>query len=393
MLYFDFLLGHCVKQIYLDHNATTPVEPDVIDAMAETARTLWANPSSGHFPGQAARETLEACRVTVARFIGAKPREIIFTSGGTESDNLALIGSARANRQKGRHILISSVEHHAVLEACQALGQEGFDITTLPVDRYGRISPETVRTGFRDETILASVMHANNEVGTIQSICEIGRVLREKGILFHTDAAQSIGKIPVHVDELNVDLLTCSSHKIYGPKGVGFLYVREGTSLSPLLVGGGQEGGLRSGTENLPGIAGLARALEIAEKKMGEEARRLRRLRDNLHEKLSRTLEGLRLNGHPEERLPGTLSLSIDGVESSSLLGALNQKGLCLSASAACTTESTNPSHVLSAMGVPRRQAAATLRISLGRTNHEDQIPKIVEALSSSVNKLRGDRL
>ncbi|PIW86078.1 MAG: cysteine desulfurase NifS, partial [Nitrospirae bacterium CG_4_8_14_3_um_filter_50_41] len=271
-----------MKQIYLDHNATTPVDPDVIDVMAETARRLWANPSSSHSPGLEAREELEQRRGAIARFIGAKPKEIIFTSGGTESDNLAVFGAARANQTKGRHLLVSSIEHHAVLESCKILSEQGFDVSYLPVDRDGRVDPDDVKKGIRKDTVLISVMHANNEVGTLQPIAEIGRFARESGILFHTDAAQSVGKIPVHVDDLYVDLLTGSSHKIYGPKGVGFLYVRTGTSLSPLLLGGGQERGLRSGTENLPGIAGLAKALETAKTGIQKEAVDLAKLRDSL---------------------------------------------------------------------------------------------------------------
>jgi len=381
-----------LKQIYLDHNATTPVDPDVIDVMAETARRLWANPSSSHSPGLEAREELEQRRGAIARFIGAKPKEIIFTSGGTESDNLAVFGAARANQTKGRHLLVSSIEHHAVLESCKILSEQGFDVSYLPVDRDGRVDPDDVKKGIRKDTVLISVMHANNEVGTLQPIAEIGRFARESGILFHTDAAQSVGKIPVHVDDLYVDLLTGSSHKIYGPKGVGFLYVRTGTSLSPLLLGGGQERGLRSGTENLPGIAGLAKALETAKTGIQKEAVDLAKLRDSLWDALSRSLNGIYLNGHATSRLPGTLNLSIDGVKSSDLIPLLNQKGIFVSASAACTTSSIRPSHVLSAMGVSLRHAAGTLRISLGRSTREEDLPYIVNALSSSVNQLRRSR-
>jgi len=325
-----------MKQIYLDHNATTPIEPGVIEVMAETARQFWANPSSGHPLGLAAREELERGRAAIARFIGAEPSEIIFTAGGTEADNLAIIGTARANRKKGKHLLVSSIEHHAVLASCEILRDDGFEVDLLPVDRYGRVDPEDVQKGVRNDTVLVSVMHANNEVGTIQPIPEIGRIVMERGILFHTDAAQSLGKIPVQVDELGIDLLTCSSHKIYGPKGFGFLYIREGTSVAPLIVGGGQEGGVRSGTENLPAVSGLARALEIADQGMEEEASFLTGLRESLFEDLSRSLKNLRLNGHPMARLPGTLSFSVEGILSSELLGVLHEQGVSLSASAAC---------------------------------------------------------
>ncbi len=379
-----------MKQIYLDHNATTPIDPAVIEVMAETARRFWANPSSGHSQGLAAREELERGRTFVARFIGAEPSEVVFTAGGTESDNLALIGAARANQKKGKHFLVSSIEHHAVLASCEILRDDGFEIDFLPVDRYGRVDPEDVKKRIRNDTILVSVMHANNEVGTIQPVSEIGRIVKERGVLFHSDAAQSLGKIPVKVDELSVDLLTCSSHKIYGPKGLGFLYVRKGTRLSPLIVGGGQEGGIRSGTENLPGISGLAKAFEIA--KLDEEAPLLSRLRDSLFEELSHSLDGLHLNGHPGERLPGTLSFSIEGVLNSELLKMLYEQGISLSASAACATGSIKSSHVLSAMGIPLEQAAGTLRISFGRLNKDEEIPQIVESISSSVNRLRKDR-
>lgn len=380
-----------MKEIYLDHNATTPIERDVIERMGDTARTLWANPSSGHPLGQKARQELDRCRMGIARFIAAKPSEIIFTSGGTEADNLALIGGARAHAGKGRHILISSVEHHAVLASCDVLRKEGFEVTALPVDRHGRVDPDDLQKAVRRDTVLASIMHANNEVGTIQAVPEIGGILRDRGVLFHTDAAQSVGKIPVDVDALNVDLLTCSSHKIYGPKGVGFLYARAGTSLAPLIVGGGQEGRLRSGTENLPGIAGLEKALEMAQERLPGEGRFLVRLRETLFAELRRSLDGLRLNGHPEERLPGTLSISIEGVQSGDLIALLNRKGVLVSASAACTTGDLRPSHVLSAMGVSSTQAAGTLRISLGRLNREEEIPRVVEILSSSVRQLRKD--
>ncbi len=378
-----------LQSIYLDHNATTAVDPAVIDVMGETATHFWANPSSGHEPGRRAGEVLRLAHESIAGFIGAAPGEIIFTGGGTEADNLALLGAARARGSQGRHVVISAAEHHAILESCTVLRREGFDITELPVDRHGRVDPAHVQKALRSETVLVSIMHANNEVGTIQPVAEIGSLLRARGILFHSDAAQSIGKLPVQVDQLNVDLLTCSSHKIYGPKGVGFLYVRTGTPLVPLLVGGGQEQGLRAGTENLPGIAGLAEALEIAAQRMGAEANTLRGLRETLWEGLAGAVDGLRLNGHPTERLPGTLNFSVEGVLSSDLLALLDEAGLCVSASAACTSGSSHPSHVLAAMGVPVELAAGTLRLSLGRSNSEEQIPQIIEHIAAAVHQLR----
>ncbi len=378
-----------MQRIYLDHNATTPVDPAVIDVMSETAAHFWANPSSGHQPGRQAREALRLAHESIAAFVGATPAEIVFTGGGTEADNLALLGAARARAHEGRHVVISAVEHHAILESCAVLRREGFDITELPVSPHGRVDPGDVQKAIRKETVLVSIMHANNEVGTIQPIGEIGALLRERGILFHSDAAQSIGKLPVQVDALHVDLLTCSSHKIYGPKGVGFLYIRTDTPIAPLLIGGGQEQGLRSGTENLPGIAGLAEALDIAAQRMAAEGDALRRLRETLWEGLVGAVSGVRLNGHPTERLPGTLNFSVEGVRSSDLLALLDEAGICVSASAACTTESSHPSHVLAAMGIPAELAAGTLRLSLGRANGEEEIPQIIDSIATAVHQLR----
>jgi cysteine desulfurase len=378
-----------LKPLYLDHNATTPIAPEVIHEMTEAAEHLWANPSSSHPLGHAARAELEKRRAFIGRFIGAKPSEIVFTAGGTEADNLALFGAAGAHEGKGGHIIVSSVEHHAVLESCEALHQRGFRISYLPVDQYGRVNPKDVEREIGSDTILVSIMHANNEVGTIEPIAEIGTIVKEQRVLFHTDAAQSLGKIPVQVDEMRADLLTCSSHKIYGPKGIGFLYVREGTRLSPQLVGGKQERGVRSGTENLPGICGLAKALELAGERMISDGKTHTGLRNKLYAGLTKSLEGVHLNGHPRDRLPGTLNVSIEGIKSSELIEALNQKGICLSASAACTSESIEPSHVLSAMAVPLRLAAGTLRVSLGRSNTEDEISLVTDAIVSAVKKLR----
>lgn len=377
-----------LNTIYLDHNATTPVAPEVIETMAETAGRFWANPSSSHSLGRSACKELARSREMIARFIGADPSEIVFTAGGSEADNLALIGAARANREKGRHILVSAVEHHAVLASCEILSGEGFEIETLPVDSQGRVRAESVAEALRDDTILVSVMHANNEVGTIQPIAEIGTQLKERGILFHSDAAQSVGKIPVDVGNMKVDLLTCSSHKIYGPKGTGFLYVRRGTPLKPILHGGGQEGGRRAGTEDLPAIAGLARALKLASEKMEEERTALTSLRENFFETLTGSVEDVTRNSPKEACLPGTLSLAIGGISSATLLLRLDERGIRLSASAACTSGSLTPSHVLTAMGVPPDRAGATLRISFGRSNREEEIPRLVEAIRSAVQEI-----
>lgn len=377
--------------IYLDYNATTPVDPEVMAVMADTAEKHWANPSSGHRLGREAAEALATNRAAIARFVGADPDEIIFTGGGTEADNLAMTGVARANRDRGKHLLVSSVEHHAILESCDQLEREGFEIGRLPVDNLGWVNPDDVSREIRGDTILISVMHANNEVGTIEPVAEIGRIAGKRGVLFHTDAAQTVGKIPVDVDRLHVDLLTCASHKIYGPKGIGFLYARAGTALNPLLVGGGQEKHRRSGTENIPAVAGLAQALKIAEARMETEGDSLRKLRDGLHNRLTDRLDGITLNGHPTERLPGTLNISIAGVSAAELLVRLDAEGIFLSASAACTTESVHPSHVLTAMGIGERQAAGTLRISLGRATEERHIPQVADAIITTVHQLRRD--
>jgi len=378
-----------LKTIYLDHNATTPIAPEVIEAMGNRAKKFWANPSSGHLAGRAAAEELARNREAIARFIGAVPPEIVFTAGGSEADNLALLGAARANRQKGRHILVSAVEHHAVLKSCEVLEGEGFEIGVLPVDGKGRVGPETVKSALRDDTILVSVMHANNEVGTIQPIAEIGKILRDRRILFHSDAAQSVGKIPVDVDAMHVDLLTCAAHKIYGPKGTGFLYVRRGISLTPLLHGGGQEGGRRAGTEDLPSIAGLACALQLASARMVQEREQLTRMRECFFEMLSGAVRGVTRNSPKEGSLPGTLSVAVEGVAGAQLPDRLSREGICLSASAACTSESVVASHVLTAMGISPERAASTLRISFGRSNREEEIPRVVKAIKSAVHQLR----
>jgi len=378
-----------LNPIYLDHNATTPIAPEVIETIAETAAKFWANPSSSHPLGRSACEELARRRETIARFIGADPSEIVFTAGGSEADTLALIGAARANGEKGRHILVSAVEHHAILENCHTLAEEGFDIETLPVDTDGRVRAETVEKALRNDTILVSIMHANNEVGTIQPIAEIGEQLKRRKILFHCDAAQSVGKIPVDVGNLKVDLLTCSSHKIYGPKGTGFLYVRRGTPLKPILRGGGQEGGLRSGTEDLPAIAGLAHALKLAAGRMEEERAELTHLRETFFETLAGSIKGVTRNSPKEGCLPGTLSLAVEGISSAMLLKRLDGEGICLSASAACASGSPTPSHVLSAMGIPPERAKETLRISFGRSNREEEIPRVVKVITSAVHQFR----
>jgi len=378
-----------MRRVYLDNNATTPVHPLVLEAMIPFFKETFGNASSVHYFGQQAKKALEESREKVAAFIGAKAGEIVFTSGGTESDNLAIKGVAYANRAKGRHIITSSIEHHAVLNVCKQLEKEGFEVTYLPVNRYGEVSPESVEDAIRPDTILITVMHANNEVGTLQPIDAIGKIAKARQILFHTDAVQSVGKVPVNVDSFNVDLLSLSSHKIYGPKGVGALYVRRGTRILPLFQGGHHERRRRAGTENVPGVVGLGRACELAAENMDEEAGKLLALMDRLQSGLERKVEDVLLNGHPTKRLPNTLNMSFAGVEGESLLLNLDMEGIAVSTGSACTSGTLEPSHVLSAMGVDPQLAQGSLRFSLGRENTEEDIDYVLAVISDIVKRLR----
>lgn len=378
-----------MRKIYFDHSATTPVHPAVAEEMIRYITVNFGNPSSVHSFGREARKVVEEAREKVARGIGAKPEEIVFTAGGTESDNMAIKGAAYASRARGNHIITSAVEHHAVLDTCKALEKEGFSLTILPVDGYGMVSPESVAGAINDRTILISIMHANNEVGTIQPIPEIGRLAREKGILFHTDAVQSMGKIPVNVDELQVDFLSISGHKIYGPKGVGALYIRQGARWQPVSQGGGQERKRRPGTENVPGIVALGKAVELAVADMAEEAARLARLRDRLIKGVMEKIPHVRLNGHPTMRLPNHVNFSFEFIEGESLLLSLDMQGVAASSGSACTSGSLQASHVLLAMGVPQEIAHGSLRLTLGRDNSEEDVDYFLEILPPIVERLR----
>lgn len=356
------------KPIYLDYNATTPIDPDVVKAMKPYLQEHFGNPSSAHQYGRSSKEAVAKARQQVSELISARPEEIIFTSGGSESDNHAILGVALANSKKGKHMITSRVEHPAVIETCSYLQDRlGFSVTYLPVDGYGSISPEDVESAIRKDTILITIMHANNEVGTIEPIEEIGEIARRKGILFHTDAAQSCGKIEVDVDRLNVDLLTIAGHKMYAPKGVGALYVREGTSIDSFVHGAGQEMGRRAGTENVPYIAGLGAASEIAGKNLPAFGERVGALRDQLHRRILDQIgmERIRLNGHPEMRLPNTLNFSIAGVIGEQLLAEI--PGIAASTGSACHSGSFLPSKVLLEMGLSKEEALGALRLSLGR--------------------------
>jgi len=378
-----------MRRIYLDHAATTPTRPEVVKSMLPFFTDAFGNPSSIHSLGQEAKGAVEEARTKVAELIGARSEEIVFTSGGTEADNFALKGIAYANEDKGNHIITTSIEHHAVLEVCKFLGRRGFRITYLPVDKYGLVNPDDVRKAISDKTILISVMHANNEVGTIEPVEEIGRIAREAGVYFHSDAVQTAGHIPVNVDKLKVDLLSISAHKLYGPKGAGVLYIRKGTKLVSLMHGGAHEKRRRAGTENVPAIVGLGKAVELAGQEVGKEAERLAYLRDKLIEGLGEKIDHTRLNGHPTRRLPNNVNVSIDFVEGESMLLNLDLEGIFASTGSACSSASLEPSHVLLALGLPAEQAHGSLRFTLGRENTEADIERVLEVLPGIVAKLR----
>jgi len=376
-----------MRRVYLDHNASTPVHPEVVEAMLPYFEERYGNASSIHRFGREARDAVEAARAEIAGFLGVEPDEIVFTSGGTESDNLAIKGIAHA-RGRG-HILTSQVEHHAVLRTGQALERAGFDVTYLPADGQGLVDPDDLRRAIRPDTILISVMYANSEVGTIMPIREMGQIARERGIPFHVDGVQAFGKIPLAVQDDGINLLSASSHKIYGPKGVGALYIRKGTKMVPVQHGGDHERRRRAGTENVPAIVGFGKAVGVRARDMGEEADRVRALRDRLWRGTVARVPEVRLNGHPERRLPGTLNLSFRGVDAESLLLALDLKGIGASAGSACTSGSLEPSYVLTAMGVPTEWSLGAVRCSLGRATTEADIDYVLEVLDPAVARIR----
>ena len=378
-----------MKRVYLDYAATTPTHPEVVKAMLPYFTEAFGNPSSIYSYGQEARGAIEEARGKIANLIGARDEEIIFTSGGTEADNFALTGIAYANESKGNHIITSSIEHHAVMETCKFLGRRGFKVTYLPVDEYGFVDPDDVRKSITAKTILISVMHANNEVGTIEPIAEIGKIAKEAGIYFHTDAVQAVGHIPVNVNELKVDLLAMSAHKLYGPKGIGALYIRKGTRITPFLHGGDQERKRRASTENTPGIIGFSAAAELAQQDMNQEAERLIHLRDRLIKGLLEQIDHSHLNGHPQKRLPNNVNVSIEFIEGESILLNLDLEGIAASTGSACSSSSLEPSYVLLAMGLPHEQAHGSLRFSLGKWTSEEDIGQVIEALPRIVAKLR----
>lgn len=378
--------------IYLDHAATTPVDPRVVEAMLPYWTEQYGNPSSIYSLGRAAARALENARETVAGILHCEPREVIFTSCGTESDNLAIRGVAFARRAagKGNHIITSSIEHHAVGHTVEQLVKHfGFEATFLPVDRYGVVDPDEVRKAIRKDTVLISIMYANNEIGTIEPIAEIGAIAREHGIPFHTDAVQAGGALSLDVNALNVDLLSLSAHKFYGPKGVGVLYARRGVSFWPMQTGGGQERNRRAGTENVPYIVGLATALRLAYEELEEHNARLVRLRDRLIQGVLQSIPDSQLTGHPTNRLPNSASFVFRGIEGESILLNLDMEGICASSGSACTSASLEPSHVLLALGLPHEVAHGSLRLTLGRSNTEEQVDRVLEVLPGIVQKLR----
>lgn len=377
------------RVIYLDYAATTPVHPDVILEMIPYFSENFANPSSLHSCGQQAKGAVEDARGKVANIIGAGCDEIVFTSGGTESDNLAIKGVAYANADKGNHIITTSIEHPAVREACKSLQSKGFEITFLPVDSYGMVDPQEVKKAITAKTILISVMHANNEVGTIQPIAEIGAIAKEKGVYFHTDAVQCVGHIPINVEELGVNLLSIAAHKLYGPKGVGALYVKDGTKILQLMNGGEQERNLRAGTENVPSIVGFGKAVDIAGEDLDVEAARLTALRDALIKGILEKVKHTCLIGHPTKRLPNNINIGIDFVRGDSVALALDVEGVAVSTGSACSSGNAGPSVVLLAMGLSKDDARSSVRFSLGRDTSQDVVNYVLEILPAVVERFR----
>jgi cysteine desulfurase len=377
-----------MKRIYLDYAATTPVDSRVIEAMKPYFSKVFGNASSLHRFGQEAKRALEESRCKIAEVINAKDSEIIFTSSGTESDNLAIKGIAFANKDKGKHIIVSRIEHDAILEPSQWLEKQGFEITYLPVDKYGIVDIQKLENSIRKDTIMVSIMHANNEIGTIEPIEEIGKICRKHGVCFHTDAVQTFGKIPIDVNKMNIDLLSASSHKIYGPKGVGMLFVREGVKIEPLLHGGGHESGLRSSTENVSGIVGFATAAEIAKKEMKKESARQIKLRDYLIKNVLK-IENSHLNGHPVKRLSNNTNFWFDFIEGESLVTHLDFYGIAASTGSACSSKSLEPSHVLMAIGLKHEQAHGSLRLTLGKYTTKADVDCVLNVLPKVVKRLR----
>ena len=378
-----------MDRIYLDYAATSPVLPEVLDAMLPFFMSCFGNPSGIHENGRETRKALEQARREVAETLGAESREIVFTSGGSESDNLAIEGTAFALREKGNHIITSQIEHHAVLNTCRWLEKQGFRVTYLPVDASGLVDPDSVRDAIGNDTVLVSIMTANNEIGTVEPVSEIGEICREKGVLFHTDAVQAIGMMNIHAAEINADLISLSAHKFHGPKGTGALYIRKGTKLESLIHGGAQERGLRAGTENVPGIVGMGKAITVAAKEREENQQRIRELRDQMIRIVLERIPGSQLNGHPEKRLANNCHFSFAGIESEALLLRLDLAGISVSGGSACTSGSMEPSHVLQAIGLKDEMLKSGIRMTMGRETTREEIEKTAEKMSEIIADLR----
>ncbi len=377
------------RTVYLDHSATTYVKPEVFEAMKPYFSEHFGNASSIYSLGRDSKKAVEESREKVAKAIGAEPKEIYFTGSGSEADNWALKGIAAAYKKKGNHIITSAIEHPAIMSSCKYLEGEGFEITYLPVDSDGLVSPEQVRDAIKENTILISIMFANNEIGTIQPIKEIGAIAKEKGVLFHTDAVQAVGNVKIDVKDLNIDLLSLSGHKFYGPKGIGALYLRKGVKISSFIHGGQQERGKRASTENVPAIIGLGKAIELATEKLDEYNKKLIELREKTIEGLFAKVPYIRLNGHRHNRLPGNVNISFEFIEGESLLLMLDMKGICGSSGSACSSGSLDPSHVLLAIGLPHEIAHGSLRLSFGDENTQEDVDYILEVIPQMVTKLR----
>jgi cysteine desulfurase len=377
--------------IYLDYNATTPMDPRALESMIPYMREYYGNPSSIHSYGSKAKAALDESRERVSELISAKPKEIVFTSGGSESNNSAIIGAAIALKEKGNHLITTEIEHASILETFRFLGNHGFKVTLLGVDHHGLIDLDELGESITDETILVSVMFANNETGVVMPINEIAAIVKEKGIIFHTDAIQALGKMNINLNDISVDMLSVSSHKIYGPKGVGAIYIKNKLRIDPFIHGGGQERGMRSGTENVPAIVGFGKACEIVKEELKSQKSevRIKGMRDRLHNGITDKIDCLKLNGHPEKRLPNTLNLSFEDVEGESLVINLDLEGIAVSTGSACSEGNVDPSHVLLAMGLSKQQASSSIRFSFGRFNEEKDVDRVLEVLPRIVERIR----